>query len=168
MIGGASSEREAGLYRVLIRPNQSLSSTATVFVVVGFAVVSLSIGIAFAVLGFWLVLPFAGMEVALVASAFWLVSQSAQDYDLLCVEDPNVVLYQHRQGLEKEYRFKRAWVKVRLEKGERVWHSPRLMLGSHGKQIEIGRALTADRRRALAAEIRRVLRIDHGLAADGA
>ncbi len=161
MIGGASSEREAGSYRVLIRPNQSLSSSAIVLVVVGFAVVALSIGIAFAAQGLWLVLPFAGLEVALLTLAFWLVSQSAQDYDLLCVEEPNVVLYQHQQGQEKEYRFKRAWVRVRLEQGERVWHSPRLMLGSHGRQIEIGRALTADRRRALAAEIRRVLNVRH-------
>lgn len=157
MIGGASSEKEAGIYRVLIRPNQSLSPGATILVVAGFTIVSLSIGIAFAIQGFWLVLPFAGIEVVIVATAFWLVAQSARDYDLLCVDDPNVVLYQHQHGFEKEYRFKRAWVKVRLESGERVWHSPRLMLGSHGDNIEIGRALTADRRRALAAEIRRAL-----------
>jgi len=157
LIGGAESEQDDGVYRVLIRPNQALSARAIVFVVTGFAILCLSIGIAFAVKGMWLILPFAGLEVALVAMAFWTVTQSAKDYDLVCVDHPHVTLYQCRMGTETSYQFQRSWVRVQLKRGERAWHSPRLLLGSHGKNIEIGRALTADRRRALAQEIRRVL-----------
>jgi len=115
VIGGAESERDAGVYRVLIRPNQALSPSAIVYVVAGFAILSLSIGIAFAARGMWLVLPFAGLEVALFAIAFWSVTRSARDYDLVCVDNPHVTLYQCRMGNETSYRFQRAWVKVQLE-----------------------------------------------------
>jgi len=53
----------------------SPAGLATAFAVL--AVLTLAIGVGFAVVGAWLVLPFAGLEVLMLAVAFFLYAQRA-------------------------------------------------------------------------------------------
>jgi uncharacterized membrane protein len=57
----------------------SISPLGLALVFGGLAALTLSIGAAFAALGAWLILPFAGLEVAGLCAAFWVVARRAAD-----------------------------------------------------------------------------------------
>ena len=63
--------------RLILKRNCSMSPAglATAFAVL--AVLTLAIGVGFAVVGAWLVLPFAGLEVLMLAVAFFLYARRA-------------------------------------------------------------------------------------------
>src|SRR3954468_4393934 len=84
---GANERRELPFreekrgFSVTLKRNCSISpaSLACVFAALGIAV--LAIGAGFALVGAWLILPFAGLEVLLLAGAFPLPAAHATDYD---------------------------------------------------------------------------------------
>ena len=63
--GGAS-------HRFVLSPNSSLSNRAMLAVYGGICAVGVAIGITFAALGLWLVLPFAGVELAALGAALYV------------------------------------------------------------------------------------------------
>ena len=60
-------------FRISLSPNRSLSWKSTWVIVILIALTCLSIGLAFTLVGASLILPFAGLEVVLVALCFYVV-----------------------------------------------------------------------------------------------
>ena len=89
-------------------------------------------------LGAWLVLPFAGIEIAALAAAFVWVARHIGDYEKVTVEgDRLIVEVQDAVGLRR-HEMNVRWARLVVESrgGE-----ARLALRSHGREIEIGRLL---------------------------
>jgi uncharacterized membrane protein len=53
--------------------------------------------------------------------------------------------------------FPRHWVKVKLHAPLAALHPSRLLLESHGRACEVGKFLTEDERRSLAARLKQVV-----------
>lgn len=136
--------------RIIIRPNRSLSPRGMVLFVAAFAVVSLGIGAGFALAGAWLVLPFAGLEVAIVAAAFEVMRRHAGDYELIAVQGDEVIVQRRSGSATVSHRFQRYWARVVYEGAARPWESPRVRIGSHGRSVEIGTLSTDAGRESLA------------------
>ncbi len=144
--------------RLLIRPNGSLSSTAALAIVVMLGVLTLGIAVGFWLVGAWLVLPFAGLELAAVATGFYLVARRQGDFELLVIDDAHVELTQRKRARRRHYRFPRYWTNVWLEPGTHRWYPSRLTIGSHGRRVEIGSFVTDDERQELSRQIVQLLR----------
>lgn len=157
-IAGTATEEVGGGIRLLIRPNHSLTPVATLMFMGGFSILTLAVAIVFVLQGYWPVLPFAGLEIAIVGAAFWYCGRKAQDYDLITIEENRVSVVQRVDAREHSFEFDRHWARVELVPGDGRFHAPRLMLGSHGERVEIGRALPAENRELLASRMRRWLR----------
>jgi uncharacterized membrane protein len=132
-------------------PNRSLGVDARRWVVVAIAVNTLGIAGFLAALGAWPVLPFAGIEVALVAVAFHVLGQHDGDYERLEIGE-HEVRYDARFGREEtRFRANRAWARVEVvSRGEccALW----LLYG--GRSVALGKLLTDEGRRQLAAALR--------------
>ena len=146
----------AGLH-ILIRPNRSLSPRGMAQLFAWMAAVVLTIGVGFALMGAWLVLPFAGLEMAVVATALYWLFRHADDHELIVIDGDSVTVIRHRGGREWRDNFQRYWVKATLER-HRTWHPSRLVLGSHGRFVVIGADISEEERRALAARLNEALR----------
>lgn len=79
-VGDTGLAHAAG-FALVARRNNSLTSSGRFLVFVLVFVVSLGIAVAFAILGAWLILPFAGLEMALLYLAFRDVERHAADYE---------------------------------------------------------------------------------------
>ena len=143
--------------RVLVRPNRSLSLRAMVVLFAGIAAFVITIGIGFSLAGAWLVLPFAGLEVAVVAAVLYLLMRHADDHDLIIIRQDHVIVVRRRGGRERREEFQRYWVKVQLQRG-RSWYPSRLSIGSHGRFVAIGADISEEERRALEARLNELLR----------
>ena len=144
----------------MIRPNQSLSWRQAIQVYAAIAIVCLGIGIAFALHGFWTVLPFAGLEILVLGAAFYMCLTRSQIREVVSVNASTVAVEKGRQTPEERWECPRAWAQVRLEKPHISWYPSRLAIAFQGRQVELGAFLNEEERRALAAELQQVIQRD--------
>ena len=135
-----------------------MSPRSLAIFVICLSVLSLTIALSFLSLGFWLVLPFAGLEIIIVVAAVASSVRRSRDYEMLIVEGENVTITQNRGGRIQVSRFQRYWTRVRQEPGATRLQPDRLLIGSHGRFVVIGCDLTEADKKRLATRIDRALR----------
>ena len=108
---------------------------------------------AFACLGAWLILPFAGIEVLVLYLAWRWIERHAHDYELLTITGDRVEIEVADVGRLQRFEFNRWWTQVVSSQD-----GGSLALRSHGRQVEFGRHLTNEQRLRAAGALRRRLR----------
>lgn len=138
-------------FSVTVKRNCSISPWALVWLLGVTACLSFAIGIAFAVLGAWPILPFVGLEIAALAAAFYVNGRHATDYERITLAAGSLAVEIRDGDRIEEHRFAACWVRL-------VWqdakHDARLLLRVQGKELEIGRHLDVSGRALLAKELR--------------
>ena len=89
----------AGAYTLTAKRNNSLSTSGR-YLVFGFIfVVSFGISLAFAVIGAWLILPFAGLEMLVLFLAFRYIDRRSDDYERLTLSGDKLLLERVERGM---------------------------------------------------------------------
>lgn len=145
--------RENLVCRFILRPNCSLSWRGMQVFLAFMALILGAIGAWFTLLGFWLVLPFAGLELLLLACAFYLVARRGQVREVISIDQDSVHVEKGRRYPEKQCTLARGWARVVLERCPKQWYPSRLLIRSHGRAVEVGTFLNEEERRRLAEEL---------------
>jgi uncharacterized membrane protein len=133
------------------RPNRSLTPSGRalwLYLIGTNAAVIAAIAL---MVGAWPVIPFAGLEVALVAIAFWVIGRHDKDYETLDVNrDEFSWRRQHGQSVQ-EVKGNSVWVQfvMRRTRGQR-----HLFLRYRGQEVCVGCDLAEDLRMTLAKTVR--------------
>jgi uncharacterized membrane protein len=144
---------ESADYVYTARRNNSLSSSGRLFVFSFILTVSLGIALAFSVLlGAWPILPFAGLEMAVLYLAFRYMDRHAGDYERITIQGDNVAVEVQEGPHVTRFELNRYWAQVVC-----AADGSRLALRSHGREIEVGRHLCDDQRLEMASNLRRQL-----------
>ncbi|KXJ40437.1 MAG: hypothetical protein AXA67_08970 [Methylothermaceae bacteria B42] len=121
------------------------------------AVLMIGIGAGFALMGAWLVLPFSGAELLLLIWALACSMRNSGFREVITISDNTIRIERGTSYPQQRYEFLRAWARVQ-------WSSPavrgslaRLLLGSHGRQVEIGAFLNEEEKQILAKELQKLL-----------
>jgi uncharacterized membrane protein len=146
-----SVEVESPPFVHLSRPNRSLGPAARRWVLLAIAATLLVIAAGAAAFGAWPVMPFAGLEVALLALAFRVVGSHDADYERLEIGDHEVTVEARDAAVHTRFVAHRRWARVVLrERGGRCT----LGLAYAGRTVPLGRMLSDEGRRALAERLR--------------
>ncbi len=137
----------------VIRPNSSCHPKSWPGVFALLAVICLGMAIRFALLGYWMILPFALIDILAVGLILHGVIRQSAYMEKVRVDDKTVEIRHIQKNKNAEWRFPLHWIQVKLESPGHRWYPHRLLLGSQGKWVEIGRCLTDDERKSLADEI---------------
>lgn len=145
--------------RLVIGPNASLSARQA-WLFMGLSA-SLGLGIAFALtlLGFWPVLPFAGLELSALGAAVY-VSVRRNGYREVLVFDAQHVRVEFGligRGAGAVVELSRALTRVLLEAGAHRHEPTQLILSCAGQRVRIGACLTDEERGRLAARLKQLL-----------
>lgn len=145
--------------QIVIGPNASLSARQAFGVLAWLGFVALTVAVGFAALGFWLILPFAGLELAALAAALWVSLKRNRYREVLKFEAGRVTVGfgWMGQGASAEIDWARSFTRVQLVAGTNRNSHNRLYLTSSGQRIAIGRCLTDDEREALHLRIKGLL-----------
>ncbi len=145
--------------RFLIRPNCSMSPQTGMLVFAAVAGFFLLVATLMAMLGAWLVLPFSGAELAALGVALYVVNRRChQVWETISLQPDQVSISKgHHRGEEGPYSFQRSWAHVVLQPRSVGGSSNRLLIRSHGQQVEVGACLGEEERQGLAQELGRVL-----------
>ena len=141
---------EHGGFSLILKRNCSISPARLACVFAALAVAVLGIGVGFAVAGAWLILPFAGLEVLMLGTAFVLYARHAADYERIELHDGRLQVEVADAERRARYELDARRVRVGMQ-------GPNLMLQGPGGELELGRHLDADSRIAFAAELKRRL-----------
>ncbi len=111
-------------------------------------VFSLVVAVAFAVAGAWMIIPFAGVEIACLATAVWFVFRRAGDFERLAMSGDRILFECRERGRTRHMEFSRCWARVVCD------GAGGLALRSHGREVSVGRYCGEESRRLLERELR--------------
>lgn len=148
--------------KIIARPNNSLSPENSLKLMVVLAIVSFVVALGFAHAGAWLVLPFAGLELAAFAYAFYYVYLHSSDFESIAIDGDRVIIEKRSFRETSVTEFQRYWMQVHVRnigRGKGVVSKSGLFIGSHGKEVEFGKHFINDEQRvALAHELKQKLK----------
>lgn len=148
-----AEQHEGGVVSFTLRPNSSLNWKGNSEFFVWMSAVSLSIAAWFAWQGAWIILPFAGLELAALAWGLYLASSQSMHKEVVSIDKEKVEICKGRRRLESRVSLRRHWAQARLEAADHGWYPRRLVIRSHGRATEIGRFLDETEREELAGRL---------------
>ena len=144
------------VYSAIIKPHRSAGNAGTRTLMLLVAGVWAVVGTVFVIAGAWPVVPFLGLEIALLAGAFALNNKAASAEEAINLTSLALTVRRvDHWGKQTVFTFPPQWLQVNTDvigpKG------PRLELRSHGRSLFIGSFLLPEELMALARTLRREL-----------
>ncbi|MEW8507942.1 MAG: DUF2244 domain-containing protein [Candidatus Thiodiazotropha sp.] len=156
MVLGAPQQREGEEAVLVVRPNRNLTwnQSKWLFLLLAFCI-SL-VGLYFLSLGAWLVIPFTGLEILIVGIAIYCQSCCAHRQELIHIDATHVRVCDSRNTVGEKC-FHKAWLKIIQNHDPKGWYPSRLLIGSHGEYVEIGKNLLEEEREMLANKLKNAI-----------
>jgi uncharacterized membrane protein len=143
--------------RFVVQPNHSISWSDTVLIYIGILAVSVIVAGGFALLGLWMVLPFAGLEMILIAVVLYRCALRARFYEIIAIDDDHIWIERSCNRPGQPVSFQRYWARVQLVPPPRRNEASRLFVSSHGRREEIGTWLNEEEKKELAVDLSRLI-----------
>jgi uncharacterized membrane protein len=153
----ALGHASAGLLRIEICPNCSLSVRQAVMFFGSLCFISFAVAGMLAIQGFWPILPFAGLEMIVLGWALKTSLGRRFHRQTITVSDVDVSVESRDRAYCSQVVFPRHWAQVKLRRPASRLHPSRLTIESHGRQCELGSFLTEAERRGLALRLQRLV-----------
>jgi len=144
--------------RLVIGPNASLSAGQALAFFAGMCLICLGIASTFAALGYWPVLPFAGLELLALGAALAVVLRRNRYREVLSFERERIRVEFGMVGqrLRSSCEWPRSLTRVWLERDARA-DVTQLVLGYGAQRMVIGGCLTDGERAALARRLKELI-----------
>ncbi len=141
---------------LVVQPNRNLSWNSTKLVFLFLALCLTAVAYYFYSLGAWLVIPFAGLELLVIGLGLYLQCCHAHQQQVIQIKD-NVVSVQDGRNGRQQICYPKAWLEIVQIHDPKEWYPSRLLIGAHGRFIEIGKFLIDSERDSLADNLRRAI-----------
>jgi uncharacterized membrane protein len=138
----------------VVTPNRAMPWRQQVFLFSIIAAFSLGIGVGFFMQGLTLILPFAGFELTALAITLYISAWRGGRKEIIKIARYKVTVEVGYSEPHKIKEFDRAWLQIVLIKSRNPWYPSKLFLRSHGKQMEVGKFLNEEERKALAITLK--------------
>ncbi len=122
---------------ILLEPNLSLSWKANTRLFVIFALITLLIAGYFTIQGFWMVLPFSGIELLIIGISLYLFFRRNNHREVITFTPDKVVIERGRHSPEISCEYQRYWSKIYVQK-QGMLDIPHVSIKSHGMETELG------------------------------
>lgn len=141
-----------------IRPNRSLSRRGMLVFFTLVSLAALSIAVRFALMGAWMVMPFALLEILVLGGGLYSFEKATAYREVISLSKDELLIQREAREGNKEWAFQPYWAQVICRPDSRKWYPSRLLIRSHGRQVEIGSCLTEGERVKLFSDLKNSLR----------
>ena len=152
----------------LLRRNCALSPRQVLQFYLTLLAISFLIATGFAVFGAWMVLPFAGLEMAAVGIALLIYARHSTDHERVVLDTRGLVVEAVTAGRRSITSMNPHWVRVAVERGATAAKTAgdAVFLMERGRRVAIGRYISGDQRKIFASELKRALAAPRGSGPD--
>jgi len=147
-----TTTKTTGAQEWIARPNRSLTPTSRRALIGLIITASTLISGGFLLAGAWMVLPFAGLEIAILFLALRAVERSDKAFESIRLEGEQLIITCQLSDRESHQSFHAGWARISLEGDDAC--DPLLCIRSHGHSAWVGRLMTLAQRRQLALELK--------------
>ena len=119
--------------------------------------VTLAIAMLFVLQGYWPVLPFAGLELAVLGWALSASMRRRHWRENIEVSEGEIAIETTLDRALTRVVFSRHWARIRLRTPFYALHPSRLVIESHGRAVEVGGFVNEEERRRLAERLERLV-----------
>lgn len=131
-------EAASGLYRIVLTPNCSISWPQLVRVYLFICLTSFCIALMFAFFGFWVILPFSGLEMLALGVALYLTNRMVFCKEVISSLNGVVKIEKGCKYPDQRWEFDQYWVQIKQQKESDFSGKTLIFIGSHGKFVELG------------------------------
>jgi uncharacterized membrane protein len=142
---------------IVIAPNCSLSARGAVVFFLTACAPCFGIAGFLTFLGFWPVLPFAGLEMLLLGAALRISLARRHHRQSIMISESDVAVQTTIGKIHSEVVFPRHWAQVKLRRSTSRLHPSRLVIESHGRHCAVGDFLTDEERRGLYGKLTKLI-----------
>ena len=128
----------------------------------GVSALTLGVALRFWIIGAWVVLPFAFLEVLVLGVSMYMFERRTRFAEIIEINNGTLWVTRLDSRNRQEWNFQPYWVQVVLKADPRNWYPNRLFLRSHGRLLEIGGCLTNEERTQLSETLKHELLINTG------
>lgn len=143
---------------IMVMPNRAMPWQQIMLIYFLISTVTIIIALGFFSQGFTLILPFAGLELTALGVVLYISAWRSNIKEVVCVADDKIRIEIGHNTAEKVFEIDRTWAQVVLQRSWNNWYPSRLLLRSHGRQLEIGKFLNEQERQRLAIELKKILK----------
>ena len=140
--------------RLVLRPNNSMSWQAARYFLGTLMIISFTMAMAFTALGYWLILPFTGLEMIVLGGCFYYLITRNQTQEVLSFSAEKVVIEVGRNSPEVHHDWPRFFTKVIVQSPKHPWYPSTVTLRYRDQECEVGKFLTAIDKKELIRELR--------------
>ena len=143
--------------RIVLAPNCSLSPRGARWFFGSLCAGTLAIALPLTVMGYWPILPFAGLELGLL---WWALRDSMarrHHIQIVTITEQDIEIEDFIAPRHDRVVFPRHWAQVRIRGGGSPLQPTRLTVESHGRRHEIGSFLNEQERIGLADKLKRLI-----------
>lgn len=153
------SQKDSEIYskRIVLIPNRSINWPILVKFYIFICSLSLTIAMVFTFFGYWIVLPFYGLEMIALGVGLYITCRKIYRQEVILVGKDTLRIEKGGETVHKSWNFDKYWVRITLENKGSISKSLCLKVGSHGKYIEVGSFLTRSEKESLAIELNNVI-----------
>ena len=151
---------ETGVTQIVVRANKSMSWRANVLLAASLGATSAVFGGVIASFGFWMILPFAGLEFLLVVFCLGKAYRRLGYTEVISKKGDTLLVESGFDQPVKTSELPSHWTQIKFDDPPSAFDVGRLFLQCSGKSLEIGQALNKEEKRRLHEEVLHCLRVD--------
>jgi len=152
-----STNNNTGLTTIVLKPNNSASWQFNMAILGAIAFILLCISSYFAMLGLWLILPFAGLEIIVLYICIYLRLRANNSTEVISFDKTTVIVERGYYHAEKSWRYQRLWTRVFVKQPAFRGHPKRVYIRSHGKELELGSFLNKQDKEVLIKDLKNMV-----------
>lgn len=126
---------------ICVQGNSSMSWSMNLVMVAGIAFISLGLAAIFASFGFWMILPFAGLEILVLTVCLRKTLLRLQQKEIITIGDDLITLEWGVDAPQKRVKVPRQWSRLDFRHSENPFDVDLLLLLAHNKSYKLGCAL---------------------------
>ena len=142
-------EQSENIFRLVMMPNRSMTWETNKKILLAIFCVNMTIALAMAYMGAWLVLPFAGLEVLLVGIGMYYVSWKLSFREILTIEAHSLIVQKGIYFPKQEWRWQKNATQLIRQANKYRMSAPTLWLTHLNECIEIGEFLNRSEKKQL-------------------
>ena len=139
--------------RLILSPNKSMTWETNKKILLVMFIFSMIIGISFAAIGAWLILPFAGLEISLVGCGMYYVCWKLNFKHIITIEAQSLILQKGVYFPKQEWQWQLAQTNLIKQPSQYRMSAPTLFLKHLNEKVEIGDFLNRKEKKELREQL---------------
>ena len=144
--------------RIVIRPNCNFSGRGAALIFCVMTLPVLAVAAFWALKGYWLILPFAGLELLLLGAALAITVRRGRYREVIRFDRRHVRVRRGYAERQEHVEFARPWTRAWIEPSAKPAMPGRLFLGASGSRCELAACLTEEEKHSLCRRLRELTR----------